>query len=86
MKHLFFGSADCGNTPVKYFLLVGTREQDLEEYGVLVERGEEKAEIPGLTFSQRRIQELLDRMCRGVVTPVTARDVAEDWLLSESGL
>ena len=93
MERLFYGSALCGETDVMYYLLVeenGTsaREYGLAldwnpgEYGVLVEKGEERTEIPALDSSRERVSGLLDRMVRGVVTPVSARDVAEDWLAS----
>ena len=83
MRKLLFGSARCQDRPVRYFLLSRTLDNETEEYGAAVELGEERVELPGLTYSQREIQSLLDAMRRGIVTPVTARDVAEDWLLRD---
>ena len=92
MEREFYGSALCGQTDVRYFLLVeecGTAAQEYGlsenwgEYGVLVETDGEQTAIPALDHSRERVSGLLDCMVRGVVTPVSARDVAEDWLLSQ---
>ena len=80
MRRLLFGEAGSETPTVRYYLLVTELSGELEQYGVEVERGEERSAIPGLAASQRRVQELLARMVRGAVTPVCARDVAEDWL------
>ncbi len=52
-----------------------------ECYGIRVESGGERTEIPGITASQSGILSLLSKLMRGSVTPVAARDVVEDWLL-----
>ena len=51
------------------------------QYGIRVSCDAEAAEIPDLAGEKEAVTELLEAMCRGFVTPVTARDVAEDWLL-----
>ncbi|WP_455581418.1 DUF6514 family protein [Dysosmobacter sp.] len=51
-------------------------------YGILVESGQEREAIRGITLSQRRVETLLCTLIRGGVTAVTARDVVEDWLLA----
>ena len=67
-----------------YFVLVG--EMDVgnfscEAYGVMIrETGGESAALPGLTVSAARIDELAGLLVRGGVTPVTLRDVVDDWL------
>ena len=67
-----------------YFVLVG--EMDVgnfscEAYGVMIrETGGESAALPGLTVSAARIDELAGLRVRGGVTPVTLRDVVDDWL------
>ena len=76
MRKFFFGSAPLGENTVEYSLVTGASD----EYGVLVESGGESALIPAVSVSRFRAQELLGMMCRGLVTPVTARDVTEDWL------
>ena len=93
MERQFYGSALCGETDVMYYLLSEEPGVTAPEYGVpedwtggeysvLVEKGGERTAIPALDTSRERVRELLDRMVRGAVTPVSARDVAEDWLAS----
>ena len=43
----------------------------------------DSAELRGLTFSSRAIRELLDRLMRCDVTPISLHDIVEDWLISE---
>ena len=52
-----------------------------ESYGVKIvgEDGEE-ASVPNLTVNAGRIDQLMDLLVRNGVTPVTLRDVVEDWL------
>lgn len=99
MDKQFYGSALCGEADVRYFLLVeepgetaarigGLSAEDAAawnrtEYGVAVEKGGEETSLLALDSSLERVQDLLDRMVRGAVTPVSARDVAEDWLLAQ---
>ena len=53
-----------------------------ETYGVRIARtdGTEEASVANITPSTRRIDELMERLVRGGVTPATLRDVVEDWL------
>ena len=53
-----------------------------ETYGVRVAEGNggETAAVPNITTSTRRIDELMELLVRGGVTPSTLRDVVEDWL------
>ena len=81
MRACFVGRRPCRGVPVDYFLLVEERDALWEHYGVCVESGGERTEIPGITASQTGILLLLSRLMRGSVTPVAARDVVEDWLL-----
>jgi hypothetical protein len=75
------GTARCRDLLVRYYLLVGNMTGDRRPYGVLVKGGADAVLLPGITCSRRRVMELLRLLVRGRVTPVTARDVAEDWLL-----
>ena len=50
-------------------------------YGIRVSCGTEVEEITDLAVKKEPVLELLQAMVRGFVTPVTARDIAEDWLL-----
>ena len=77
MRKFFFDSAALGEHTVEYSLVTCA---DRGEYGILVESGGEQALIPAISVSRFRVQELLGMMCRGLVTPITAWDVAEDWL------
>lgn len=66
-----------------YYLLVdevGSGGFFCESYGVrvaLLESGE-TAQVRHITTSRSRIEELLERLCRNLVTPVTLHDVVED--------
>lgn len=69
-----------------YFILVGQMEFQTglfcESYGIKVLCPDtlEAAEIPDVTASASRIDELAERMLRNAVSPVNARDVVLDWL------
>lgn len=82
MRRILVGQVWHKDQPASYYLLADDLGNETEVYGVRVEYAGESAEIPNLTSSQRRIQELQEVLLRGLVTPVTLRDVAEDWLLS----
>ncbi|MBR1689491.1 MAG: hypothetical protein IJ713_01795 [Oscillibacter sp.] len=82
MRKLWVGSALCRGRLVHYYLLVKAPAGEREEYGVLVVLGTERALLPDLSASRRKVRSLLAAMRRGRVTPVTAADIAEDWLLS----
>ena len=73
VRAFLVGRRPCRGVPVDYFLLVEEWDALWECYGIRVESGGERTEIPGITASQSGI--------RGSVTPVAARDVVEDWLL-----
>ena len=69
-----------------YYVVIGEMEVaehfSCESYGVKVAQrgGTEAAEIPNVTTSVARIDELLEWLTRNFVTPSTLRDVVEDWL------
>lgn len=80
MRTYLTGQASCRGMLVHYYLL----EEDLGQersYGILVECGADRMELRSLTPAAERARGLLEAMCRGAVTPVTARDVVKDWLL-----
>ena len=81
MRAFLVGRRPCRGVPVDYFLLVEEWDALWECYGIRVESGGERTEIPGITASQSGILSLLSKLMRGSVTPVAARDVVEDWLL-----
>ncbi len=72
---------DCG---YRYVILVDEMTvggMSCESYGVRVTGPDgDCAEIPNITVSAGRIDELLDLLRRNQVSPVTLRDVVDDWL------
>ena len=82
MRILFEGTGACEETQVRYSVVAEELQEAGENYGILVESGEERLLLRGITVSQRRIQALLRQLIAGSVTAVTAKDVVEDWLLS----
>ena len=81
MRAFLVGRRPCRGIPVDYFLLVEERDALWEHYGIRVESGGERTEMPGITAPQPGILSLLSKLMRGEVTPVAARYVVEDWLL-----
>ncbi len=80
MRKLFVGEAQCRAAQARYYLL----EEDLEEpgsYGVQVELEGETAAVRDLSPSREKVQALAETLAKGAVTPVTLRDVVDDWLL-----
>ncbi|MEG1988300.1 MAG: DUF6514 family protein [Oscillibacter sp.] len=75
------GKKQALETPVEYYLLAEDRDTLGESYGIRIICGEEKESVRDITMSQNKILALLDRVMTGVVTPITLRDVVEDWLL-----
>lgn len=72
---------DCG---YRYVILVDEMTvggMSCESYGVRVTGPDgECAEIPNITVNAGRIDELVDLLRRNQVSPVTLRDVVDDWL------
>lgn len=64
---------------LEYYLLA-----DGESCGVEVRCRDGETEsadaVPDITRAQSRAEELIRRLCRGAVTPVSLRDVLYDWL------
>ena len=80
MQRSLIGETTCGEILIHYYLL----DEDAgpcRRYGILIEYGSDRFELRDLTSTAGRVRSLLQAMCRGAVTPVTARDVVEDWLL-----
>lgn len=81
MRKQLIGEARCRELPVRYYLLEEAPDNGRRLYGILVEHGGERISLLELTCSRRRAEALLGLLIRGCVTPVTVRDVVEDWLL-----
>ena len=79
MRRVLFGQSECRGAAVCYYLVTEKRE-GRERYGLQVKYDGETETIPDITTSRGEIQALLKAMARGVVTPVSAREVVEDWL------
>ena len=73
------GCASCRNLSIQYFLVTESEPDGQRKYGICVRCGEDVETVSGLTASLRRVQELLNLLMRGVVTPVTVMDIVEDW-------
>ncbi len=82
VRKFWMGRRICGCRSVDYYLLVETLGPRLRQYGICVECGGERENIPGIAVSCDQVRLLLESMMNGVVTPVAARDVVEDWLAS----
>ncbi len=64
-----------------YYLLAEENLEGTEQYGVRVESETgDRAEVRKVTISSRSILELMGLLMRNTVTPVSLRDVIEDWL------
>lgn len=82
MHRLLIGKREIQERPATYYLLTDEIENLYESYGVAIQYGErEQASIPRITFSQNKIFLLIAALMRYTVTPVSLRDVVEDWLL-----
>lgn len=85
MRTRLVGVTGIGKQALWYYLLAETRE-DRQVYGLRVKYCGEVVSIADITSSRKQIHRLLRRMLWGGVTPVTARDVVEDWLGGEFSL
>ena len=81
MREIFIGERYIEDQRYEYYLLAETGENDWEQYGVKIEGGGDGAALREVTVSQRDIQDLGALLMDFLVTPVTLRDVVEDWLL-----
>ncbi len=80
MRRYLVRAARCGRQPVYYYLLADKERDGRRGYGILVESGEERAEIHRIASSRCRVQSLLKALIRRRVKPVHVRYIVEDWL------
>ena len=82
MRSIFMGVKRIQEKELDYYLLADELENTGENYGVQVcyANGETDC-VRGITFSQSQIMRLLVTLMEQTVTPVTLRDVVEDWIL-----
>ena len=78
---MLFGVRIVRGIPVSYHLVVEERADGGFSFGITIRRGKEEVFVPDITSKPTEICALLHRMVRGSVTPVTAKDVIEDWVL-----
>lgn len=74
------GAVRCYN----YYILIGQMSVgagSCESYGVkIAERGGDEMQVPDVTSSAARIDELCELLLRNTVTPASLTDVLSDWL------
>ena len=80
MREILIGKKQIMDRQYRYYLLAETGENDCEYYGVKITDGREDAALRNITVSQRNIQFLGALLVDFSVTPMTLRDVVEDWL------
>ena len=80
MREILIGEKQIMGRQYRYYLLAETTENDCEYYGVKITDGGEDTVLRNITVSQRNIQSLGTLLVDFSVTPVTLRDVVEDWL------
>ena len=80
MRRVFIGETEVLGEKTFYYLLEST-DKLLGGYGVEIIRGDERSRVHGLAVSGDRVWRLAELLLRCAVTPVTLRDVTEDWLI-----
>ena len=81
MRRILTGRADTGNMNIHYELYQKRKLNGINSYSIKVKKGLETAVLADITSSGSKAKEFFDMLIRGCVTPVTASDVLEDWLL-----
>jgi len=81
MKILLTGVSILNGEPIRYYMIEETTKKDADSYGIMVEFKGEQTKVRKLSSSEKEIQVLLEQMRKGIVTPVSVPDVAEDWLV-----
>lgn len=81
MERTLAGGSECLGLPIRYYLLRERSEDGTALYGVAAEYDGEEESIPDVTSEKAGITALIGILRRCGVTPVTMRDVVEDWLL-----
>ena len=66
---------------LKYKLYATLQLGGSVSYSIQIEKGEEVAMLRDAADSYKSARELFDMLVHGSVTPVTAFDILEDWLL-----
>ena len=80
MREIFIGERYIRNRWYEYYLLVETEERGRKQYGVKIASDGDEAALRDVTVSRQDIQTLGELLMEFLVTPVSLRDVVEDWL------
>ena len=90
MREMFVGTReeqgeDGRAVRCDYYVLIDQMEVGgsfaCESYGVSIAAPDgERVDLPNITTSAARIDELMELLTRNAVTPASLRDVVEDWL------
>ena len=81
MRRVLVGEARCRASQARYYLLEEVSEETGRSYGVEVHLNGETAAAANLSPCRRRVEALARALVRGTVTPLTLRDIVDDWLL-----
>ena len=81
---MMMGERQVGELPVRYYLLAEQLPGGKVDYGLrLAVPGGDSAELRGIKVSSSAIRQLLSCLMRYEVTPMSLRDIVDDWLISE---
>lgn len=80
MRKVLVGETEVLGETTVYYLLDDT-DGFPGNYGVQIIRGSEQSCVNSLAPSGDRVWRLAELLLRCAVTPITLRDVTEDWLL-----
>ena len=69
------------NMKIRYTLQKAQAKTGAISYGIKVQQGRDAVFIKDITSSFTAAHALFESMVHGSVTPVTAKDIVEDWLL-----
>ena len=81
MKYLKEKTVRTQGLEIRYLLLAAHLQNERPSYSILVELAKDHTFLPDVTSSYEAAEILFETFVCGCVTPVTARDVVDDWLL-----
>lgn len=84
MKEILVGQRNVAGKEFAYYILAdelcGAGGQAGEEYGVRIRSARDSMSVRGITTSADRIRNLAALLMVQTVTPVSLREIVEDWL------
>lgn len=81
MKKTQITKATCCGRTTRYALLTSIGEDGTRRYGAAVFCAGKEEAVIDITVSKAKALALIVKLCRGHVTPITLRDIVDDWLL-----